>query len=38
MKKWILFNLGWIFTKNRNRAAWGEYLRKKYGEGKIDRR
>jgi hypothetical protein len=28
--KWFEINLGWIFINGRKRAAWAEYLRKKY--------
>ena len=32
MIKWFETHLGWIFIKPRRRAAYAEYLRKKYGE------
>ena len=30
--KWFEINCGWFFTHGRKQAAWGEYLRKKYGK------
>ncbi len=29
--KWFELNWGWFFINGRKQAAWGEYLRKKYG-------
>jgi len=29
-KKWYETNWAWMFIKPRRRAAWAEYLRKKY--------
>ena len=30
--KWFDINCGWFFINGRKRAAWAEYLRKKYGK------
>jgi len=30
LNKWFEINWGWIFINGRKRAAWAEYLRKKY--------
>jgi len=33
-KRWFELHWGWFFVNGRKQAAWGEYLRKKYGDQK----
>lgn len=33
--KWFEMNWGWMFINGHKQAAWGEYLRKKYGNEKV---